>query len=232
MKVNWGALIVDGRGKLGGHVGQKNTYGNVLRTKVTPVNRRSPAQQKERVIVAELTQSWSVLTEEERASWISFALTLPFTDIFGNTYFLTGMNLYVKVNLNLASVGEERKKKPIRKAITKAVYAVQRLFKPYPDGMIIDFGIPIDVISKLNIFMTPQLSPGVSSGGTLFKHVTILDSTSTLPYDVQDEYSAIFGRVEETGPKIFIKVVQIDISSGLANPPVIDFGIVEPVVPP
>jgi len=38
MKMKFGAIVVDGRGKIGGHVASKNRGGAYLRTKVTPSN--------------------------------------------------------------------------------------------------------------------------------------------------------------------------------------------------
>jgi len=36
MKTLFGAIVVDGRGKLGGHVASKNRHGSYFRTKVSP----------------------------------------------------------------------------------------------------------------------------------------------------------------------------------------------------
>jgi hypothetical protein len=44
MKVLFGAIVVDGRGKIGGHVMSKNRAGAFMRTKVTPINRKSSFQ--------------------------------------------------------------------------------------------------------------------------------------------------------------------------------------------
>ena len=41
MKIKFGAIVVDGRNKIGGHVMSKNRAGAYMRTKVSPVNPRS-----------------------------------------------------------------------------------------------------------------------------------------------------------------------------------------------
>ena len=48
MKAKFGSFIVDGRGKVNGHVISKNRAGSYIRTKVTPVNPRSTAQLTQR----------------------------------------------------------------------------------------------------------------------------------------------------------------------------------------
>jgi len=40
MKTLFGAIVVDGRGKLGGHVASKNRHGSYFRTKVSQANQQ------------------------------------------------------------------------------------------------------------------------------------------------------------------------------------------------
>jgi hypothetical protein len=44
MKVLYGQIISEARGKLGGLVASKNTYGNYMRNKVTPANPQTTEQ--------------------------------------------------------------------------------------------------------------------------------------------------------------------------------------------
>ena len=60
MKLKFGAIVTDGRGKIGGHVASKNRSGAYLRTKVTPSNPNTVAQVQVRSILASLSQSWSL----------------------------------------------------------------------------------------------------------------------------------------------------------------------------
>jgi len=54
MKTLFGAIVVDGRGKLGGHVASKNRHGSYFRTKVSP---SQPASQYSANVRAALLQS-------------------------------------------------------------------------------------------------------------------------------------------------------------------------------
>jgi len=59
MKIKFGAIVVAGSGKIGGHVASKNRGGAYLRTKVTPTNPNSPAQAGARALLASLSTGWS-----------------------------------------------------------------------------------------------------------------------------------------------------------------------------
>ena len=56
--------------------------------------------------VTDLTKRWgSVLTQVQRSAWISFAGANPTRNVFGNTVVLTGLQMYMSVNRNLATIG-------------------------------------------------------------------------------------------------------------------------------
>lgn len=105
-KIKWGAIVVDGRGKLGGHVFTKTRSGATMRTKVTPVNPQSPAQAAARSRLGSQSQAWRGLTEEQRIAWNDLAARTSKTNIFGDQYFPTGKNLFTGLNSNLMLVGE------------------------------------------------------------------------------------------------------------------------------
>lgn len=105
MKMKFGALVVDGSGKIGGHVASKNRSGNYLRTKVTPVNPNTVAQQNVRAILGSLATAWSSLTDAQRLSWNNAVSEFAKTDIFGDIKNPSGFNLFIKLNSNLATIG-------------------------------------------------------------------------------------------------------------------------------
>ena len=106
MKLKFGAIVTDGRGKIGGHVASKNRSGAYLRTKVTPSNPNTVAQVQARSILSSLSQGWSQLTDSQRKGWNDAVKEWGTTDIFGDIKNPSGINLYVKLNSNLLNVGQ------------------------------------------------------------------------------------------------------------------------------
>jgi hypothetical protein len=106
MKMKFGAIVVAGSGKIGGHVASKNRSGAYLRTKTTPSNPNTSYQSAARGILGSLSQGWSALTDEQRLSWNNAVKDFASTDIFGDIKNPSGFNLYVKLNSNLLNAGE------------------------------------------------------------------------------------------------------------------------------
>lgn len=104
-KIKWGAIVVDGRGKLGGHVFTKTKSGATMRTKVTPVNPQTSAQAAARSRLGGNSQAWGALSELQRESWQNRAKETSKTNIFGDQYFPSGKNLFTSINNNLLLIG-------------------------------------------------------------------------------------------------------------------------------
>lgn len=105
-KIKLGAIVTDIRNKLGGHVFSKNRAGAYMRTLVTPVNPQTSAQSAVRSIFAQLSQTWSQLSDPQRAAWNGATDQYSSTDIFGDNRTLSGKALFQGLNQNLQLVGE------------------------------------------------------------------------------------------------------------------------------
>jgi hypothetical protein len=106
MKAKFGSFIVDGRGKVNGHVISKNRAGSYIRTKVTPVNPRTASQLTVRNRLSGLSIGWRALTAAQRASFIGATKNFQHTNIFGDLKTPSGFNLYQKLNNNLLLAGQ------------------------------------------------------------------------------------------------------------------------------
>jgi hypothetical protein len=84
MKMKFGAFVVAGSGKIGGHVASRNRSGAFLRTKVTPTNPQTGAQNAVRSLLASLSSAWRSLTGAQRAAWNGAVSAFPRTNVFGD----------------------------------------------------------------------------------------------------------------------------------------------------
>lgn len=103
-KVAFSALVADLRNKVGGNVFTKVRSGAMVRIKVSPTQPRTAAQTAVRSNFTALSKSWDTITQAQRNGWIALAASLPQKDIFGNTYYMTGIQLYQQLNRNLQSI--------------------------------------------------------------------------------------------------------------------------------
>lgn len=106
--IKFGMMMTDARGKLGGQVLTKTRSGATVRTKVTPTNPQTAAQQTARAILGNLSTAWRALSEEQRQGWNAAVDGFRKTNIFGDAYSPSGKNLFVGLNANLAQTGSPR----------------------------------------------------------------------------------------------------------------------------
>jgi hypothetical protein len=162
MKIKYGAGIVDGSGKLNGWVASKNRGGSYMRTKVTPLNPSTSAQQNARGILGSLSTQWSQLTESQRLSFNNAVGDFSRTDIFGDIRNPSGINLFVKLNTNLINTAQQQ--------ITSAPAKEEILFSPI-DAVTMDVSGQTATIQLQNgnldgarvlVFATPTLTNGTT----------------------------------------------------------------------
>tara|TARA_R110000868_G_scaffold8547_2_gene44153 strand:+ start:398 stop:1081 length:684 start_codon:yes stop_codon:yes gene_type:complete len=208
MKIKYGSLVVDGSGKIGGHVASKGRAGSVLRTKVTGINPQSSAQNKSRALLGSLSTGWSNLTEGQRDSWNGAVKDYATTDIFGDIKTPSGFNLYVKLNANLIASGQT--------AIDIAPEKVEQnynsivdftMYRDYPESSGFTM-LTEDAGGRIYMVRTsPPVSAGVSNGKSKLA-VLGYYFTETNSIITGYEYEAKYGR-PPAGTKIFGSVTEI-----------------------
>lgn len=220
MKVKFGAIVVDGRGKLGGHVASKNRGGSYFRTKVTPTNPQTAAQSTVRNRLTTFSQAWRALTEVQRAAWNGAVSNFAKTDIFGDIKQPTGLNLYVKLNSNLDQVGVSPLVLPPLPSEVPPVITVGLTASLTPDVIEVDFTpatVPAD--TAFIVECTAQLSPGKSFLKNEFRFITFADDGTTSTLDILSEYTARFG-TQVVGQKIGVRIHSVNKLTGQAGQPI------------
>jgi len=104
---NMKIIDVPQSGNLGTFISFKNRFGQFRRRYVVPKDPRTPAQLGVRARFGRISARWRVLTDEQRAAWTAFAAEVASRGRLGKSGPLTGCQLFVKINTNLAFVGME-----------------------------------------------------------------------------------------------------------------------------
>ena len=211
MKLKFGAIVTDGRGKIGGHVASKNRAGAYLRTKVTPSNPNTVAQMQARSILGSLSQQWSTLLESQRLGWNDAVKEWGTTDIFGDIKRPSGINLFVKLNSNLISVGLPQVLDVPAKREVPAVVIKSASYKVSTGALFINFDSDLANGLIALIRATPKLSAGVSFVKSQFRVIgsenVQLDNVGLIGV-----YSSKFGAVS-AGDNVYASV-QLVLESG------------------
>lgn len=96
-------------GSVGGLTFSHNAGGQYTRTRSTPTDPSTNAQQIVRGIVASLVNLWvDTLTQVQRSAWNVYASNVPLNDVFGDPRFRSGLNHYVRSNTPRLQAGLSR----------------------------------------------------------------------------------------------------------------------------
>lgn len=225
-KIKFGAMMVDARGKLGGHVFSKNRGGAYLRTKVTPSNPQTEAQVEQRSLLASASQAWKALTEAQRQAWNGAVSGYATTNIFGDIVNPSGATLHTRVNINVGLAGGSA-----------------LLIPPTPIGVaaVGGFSVTADVSDEevelgwtsgavpagcvRIVEATPLLSAGIYNANNKFRQIASLASATATGVNVHTQYTAKFGALV-AGKKLFVRVKDIVIATGEVSQVVMSSAIV------
>jgi hypothetical protein len=214
MKVKFGAIVTDGRGKIGGHVLSKNRGGAYMRTKVTPSNPQTSYQSAVRNRLTTLSQAWRSLAASAIAAWNSAVSNFESTDIFGDLKSPSGLNLYVKLNSNLAEAGVSALAlPPLPSSVTGPVTIAVTGAAGTPALSIAWTGGAIPANTVWVVRATKQISPGKAFVKNLYRNVINLPAADATPTDILLAYNTKFGTLV-AGQKIGFSVVAINMLTG------------------
>jgi hypothetical protein len=220
MKLKFGAIVVDGRNKIGGHVLSKNRAGAYMRTKVTPVNPRSSYQSNVRETLSAIASSWRGLLASEILAWNAAVDIWKKTDIFGDLKKPSGFNLFQRLNNNIIGNGATAITTPPSPV---AVSAFNTFAAAIVSGTsIILTWLPDAATSDENLMIsaTPGLSKGISFVKSKLRVIAIGKRGTDTPYTATTVYSNKFGSIPVTGQKVFFELKVINTTTGQAGVPI------------
>lgn len=218
MKAKFGAIVVDGRGKINGHVASKNRSGSYFRGKVTPINLRSPAQMSVRGSLSSISKAWSTLSDAQRAEWSGAVSSFKKTNIFGDLINPSGFNLYVKINQNAVLGGASMVDTPPIPVDLGSVVIGDLVADNSANTLIASLGSTGTNPSEVFVYATPAMNPGISFVKNKLRFLGAITWSNTL--DISALYLARLGSIGAVGQKIHVSIAPSLATSGLVGVPV------------
>lgn len=217
MKVKFGALMVDARGKAGGTVFSKNKSGSYAKNKVTPTNPRTASQSVVRAKLSVLAQQWRTLSEDEQNQWRGLTDAYQKKNIFGDSYSLSANMLFNSLNLNLSKVNIPPITSPLAPIGTQNVELVGVSSLTYATCQV-ELSTPLNSQNRAVILGTASFSAGIKNFKTRLREVAVLDTSAGASVDIYAEYSAKFGN-PLPGSRIGFAIVIVNIQTGESSTP-------------
>lgn len=215
-KIKWGMIVVDGRGKLGGQVFSKNKSGAIIRTKVTPANPRTAAQQMVRGILGSISAGWSALTAQAIAAWNSASADWARTNEFGDPVTLSGKSLYQALNQNLLLVGGSPVNLPPLKVDMPTSVLTAAAVNTTASSITLT-GASTQTGFNIVVEATPIVPEGMSNVTTKYRRIYHAPANT---YVAADAYTALVDKfgTPTVGGKMFVRIKYIA-SNGQASVP-------------
>lgn len=214
-KIKMAHIISEARGKIGGTVFSRNTYGAYIRTKVTPINPSSTYQQGVRTFMSECSQAWRSLSDDQRRSFNLGTVNWNNTDIFGDQNKLSGFNLFMKLNRNLLEIGEAKITTcPVPDAIVNFT-SLSVVADTTGGTMDITWTpTPTPANQHVIVYMTPPISAGVDFVKSEYRKVLIWPAAVASPQNIGGMYIPRFGALPPAGEKVFVRFLPIITATG------------------
>lgn len=208
-KVKLAAILDDVRGKIGNTVFQDSPAGLFIRGRVIPINPNSSAQVAVRANMTTLSKAWSGLTDAQRQSWDTAAASGDWreSDVFGESFNLSGEQLFIKLNMVILEIGESQINTPPSKATFGSIVLGAVTAAAGTPALTIAFTGALASDTQFYIEASAQVSQGIMSANSVsFRKID--NTTGSSPLNVLAAYNSKFGSLV-AGKKIWFRVYQV-----------------------
>ena len=226
--IKWsGIAVTDGRNKVGGTVLSKSRAGATARNKVTPINRRSTAQQAVRSFFSHFSQQFRTLGAATISAWNEFVKgNITLTNIFGDTFTLVGNTAFIRLNMNLSSAGAANILTPpsvdlqpdgVSSVSADGDVSATELY--LTTSFITAGGNIVPTDNALLVYATPKLSKGQTYVKSQLRLLRVMDAaTNTSTENIWNDYTAKYG-APSVDDNIHFAVQLVQTQSGFSSTP-------------
>lgn len=220
MKVKPSIAFEDMRGSAGGVTASKNKSRLYVKNRISPRNPRTTKQMNVRGNLTSNAKDWAALTQAQREMWIEAAKNVYGKRQLGSAAKISGFNLFVRLNNNLALIGNNRVDEP-RLGTQFPVFEVTgTTLNSNEDGVVTAAAINVTGltdISAMNLIIraTPVFSVGRASYPSLLSIINTNGVVANNAINVVDYVKSVL--VESSSKfvgKIQFEIYLIDANSG------------------
>lgn len=207
----------DARGKIAGAVASKNRSGNYFRSKVSPVNPNTVAQQSVRSHFGQWSKAFRNLSAAQIAGWNEGAKEFAKSNIFGDKVLPTGHNLFVALNTNLALIGVSYVG-DCPKNILDLDGVVFSVVRDASDNSLLGTLSLTPIASTyIVIYCSGIVSPSVSYVKNKMRVLQFAPADSATPIDLKNAFVAKYGYLPGPSDKVIFEAVYIDSLTGVSS---------------
>ncbi len=189
---------------------------NILSVKSWPTGPTTNAQVVRRASMSKISKSWKRLTSDQMREWDRLAEHASSASVLGQKTEISGMNLYIRLNVNRAMAGEALlSTAPEGNVAVPNVVFTQVAITP---DLVVLGGVKHEAAPlKLVVKMSAPQSAGISNGWSKTVIITPGMEDDWGEADVTTLYLKTIGVEPVPGEKVFVQAYWIDTSTGFAG---------------
>ncbi len=217
-RIKLSPIISEIKGKIGNIVFQGGRSGIIIRERVVPRNRSTPAQTRSRTILTRVKGAWQTLTTTQRSQWLSLASYFNKPTKFNAQKVISAYELFIQHNTIRIQGNYD-----ILESTTSEIQTVTQTnitFQLRNDGRILfDAGIsPIDDIDNIAVYISRPFrgSAAIPKSEARF---FISSSNEIETRNIAEEYLEKYNVRPVAGQKILFKIVGFQTNSGWVSKP-------------
>ncbi|MBR1699659.1 MAG: hypothetical protein IJ714_07745 [Bacteroidales bacterium] len=189
---------------------------SILSLKCWPGGPATNAQVVRRASMSKISKSWKALTAEQMQEWDRLAEHTSGQSSLGEKAKISGMNLYIRLNVNRAMAGEQLLS-VAPESVEALPIAAYRLAVASPSRVVFTGIKHESAPKKLVVKMSASMSPGISNGWSKTVIITPAAEDDWGEADLTTFYTETIGVTPVVGEKIFIEVYWMDTATGFAG---------------
>ena len=189
---------------------------NILSVKAWPTGPTTNAQLARRASMSKISKSWKLLTSDQMQEWDRLAEHASSASVLGQKTEISGMNLYIRLNVNRAMAGEALlSTAPESNVAVPNVEFTQVVITP---DLVVLGGVKHEPSPlKLVVKMSASQSAGISNGWSKTVIVSPGMEDDWGEANVTSLYLKTIGVEPVVGEKVFIEAYWLDTSTGFAG---------------
>jgi len=186
---------------------------SILTVRSWPTGQTTNTQVVRRSSMSKITKSYRNLTPVQMQKWEHLAEQASGVSVFGQKAELSGINLYVRLNVNRVMAGESMiSDAPISLSSVPGASYRRAVVSP---SLVILQGIKHQPLPyKLVVKMSAAVSPGVSNGWSKTVIITSNAEDDWGEADLTTLYTNTIGITPEVGQKVFVEVYWMNTATG------------------
>ena len=198
---------------------------SILSVKSWPTGMTTSAQVARRASMSKITKSWKTLTPSQMLAWDHLAEHTSGQSVFGQAAQLSGLNLYVRLNVNRTMAGESIIRNAPEQLVALPNVSYSALWVT-PKNIVIK-GITHETGYKLVVKMSAGQSAGVSNGWakTVILSPGMEDDWGDA--DMTYLYFKAIGVKPVVGDKVFLEMYWLDPETGFVGQTTYDSKVCE-----